>query len=114
MNRPLAVLYALALLFLLSIPAVLAQTTVETKHKGPFNYDYTQDVAIGGMVSNVFAKPTVGMIVGSRLLFTTPSGSVDFIFGSFALLSYGTLAFAAGRQVAVIGVWKTINGKFQV
>ena len=114
MKRPLAVLYALALLSLLSLPPLLAQTTVETKHKGPFNYDYTQDVAIGGMVSNVFAKPTVGMIVGSHLLFTTASGPVDSIFGRYALLSKGALAFAAGQQVEAICVWKTINGKFQV
>jgi hypothetical protein len=114
MKRPLAVLFALALLSLLSLPPVLAQTTVETKHQGPFNYDVTQEVAIGGTLFDVLAKPTAGMIAGSRLLFTTPSGPVDFIFGRYALLSKGALVIVTSRQVEVAGVWKTNNDKFQV
>jgi hypothetical protein len=49
--------------------------------------------------------------MGSHLLLTTPSGQVDASLGTFGLRGKGALLVAAGQQVEVTGVMKTVNDK---
>lgn len=113
MKRLLAILCALALLSLVSVlPLAQAQArAVETRTAGPFSYDIGKEVTISGTVSSVLAKPAQGMIMGSHLLLTTVSGPVDASLGRFGLQGKGALSVAAGRQVEVTGVMKTIKNK---
>jgi hypothetical protein len=104
-------LCSLALLFLISsTPPVQAQTgAVETRPEGPFSYDVNKEVTLTGTVSTVLTKPSPGMIMGSHLLLTTPSGTVDATLGMFGLLGTGALSVNAGQQIEVTGVMKTIK-----
>jgi hypothetical protein len=113
MIRLLAGLCALALLSLISpLPPVQAQKAeVATTHAGPFSYDVTKEVTLTGMVSSVLTKPSPGMIIGSHLLVATSSGPVDASLGRFALLGKDALPVAAGQQVQVTGVMKTLKGQ---
>ncbi|MGA7080921.1 MAG: hypothetical protein WBQ43_01275 [Terriglobales bacterium] len=106
-------LYAFTLLFLISsIPLVQAQTVAaDTRAAGPLNYDVTDEVTLNGTVSSVLTKPAPGMIMGSHLLLTTISGPVDASLGKFGLRGKGALSVAAGQQVEVTGVMKTIMDK---
>jgi hypothetical protein len=49
--------------------------------------------------------------MGSHLLFTTISGPLDASLGRFGLQGKGALSVAAGQQVEVTGVMKTIMDK---
>ncbi|MGA2299986.1 MAG: hypothetical protein ABSG77_04725 [Candidatus Acidiferrum sp.] len=104
---------ALALLSLISpLPPVQAQTAEVAKtHAGPFSYDVTKEVTLTGTVSSVLTKPSPGMIMGSHLLLVTSSGAVDASLGRFALLGKDALPVAAGQQVQVTGVMKTLQGQ---
>jgi len=106
-------LCVLALLFLISpLQLVQAQTAaVETRTAGPFSYDVTQEVTLNGTVSSVLAKPAPGMIWGSHLLLATPFGPVDASLGRFGLLGKDAVSVAAGQQIEVTGVMKTIKDK---
>ena len=110
MKRLLAVLCALALLSVIS-PAALAQAQTEAiaRTEEPFSYDVNQEATLTGTVSSVLAKPSPGMLWGSHLLLTTPSGTVDASLGRFGLLGRGALSVNAGQQVEVTGVMKTIG-----
>jgi hypothetical protein len=92
-------------------PAVMAQTSIGTGTAGSFSYDVSREVAITATVSSVLAKPSPGMIMGSHLLLNTTTGPVDVSLGRFALRGKGALSVGAGRQVEVIGVMKTLNGR---
>ena len=110
MKRLCAGLCVLALLSLLSLlPPVLAQTAERTA--GPFGYDVSKEVTLGGTVSSVLMKPSPGMIMGSHLLLATPSGPVDASLGTFGLRGKGALSVATGQQVEVTGVMKTLKDK---
>ncbi len=112
MKRLFAGLCVLALLFLFSPqPLAQAQTAAETRTAGPFSYDVTQEVTLSGTVSGVLTKPAAGMIMGSHLLLATPSGPLDASLGRFGLLGKGALSVAAGQQIEVTGVMKTIKDK---
>ena len=113
MKRLFAPLCALALLFLISPqPLAQAQTAAgETRAAGPLNYDVTQEVTLNGTVSSVLAKPAPGMIWGSHLLLATPFGPVDASLGRFGLLGKDAVSVAAGQQIEVTGVMKTIKDK---
>ncbi len=113
MKRLFAGLFALALLSLIvSVPLAQAQTAaVATRHAGPFSYDAAQEVTLHGTVSSVLTKPAAGMIMGSHLLLTTPAGTVDASLGRFGLRGKGALSVAAGRQIEITGVMKTIKNK---
>jgi len=104
MKRLFAPLCALALLFLISPqPLAQAQTAAgETRAAGPLNYDVTQEVTLNGTVSSV---------LGSHLLLATTSGAVDVSLGRFGLRGKGALSVAAGQQIEVTGVMKTIKDK---
>ena len=106
-------LCALALLLLISLlPPVQAQTAaIGTRTAGPFNYDISQEVTLNGTVSSVLTRPSPGMIMGSHLLLATPSGPVDASLGNFGLRGKGALSVAAGQQIEVTGVMKTIMDK---
>jgi len=57
----------------------------------------------------VLVKPAAGMIFGSHLLLTTPSGRIDVSLGRFGLQGKGALTVSAGEQIDVTGVMKTIK-----
>ena len=56
-------------------------------------------------------KPTHGMIMGSHLLVTTSSGTVDASLGTLALRDKHATSFTEGQQVEMKGVMKTIMSK---
>jgi len=62
-------------------------------------------------VSSVLTEPSPGMIMGSHLLLATASGEVDASLGRFGLLGKGALSVAAGQQVEVTGIMKTLMEK---
>jgi len=86
---------------------VQAQTA--ERSEGPFSYDVTKEVTLNGTVSSLLVKPAAGMIMGSHLLLATPSGPVDASLGIFALRGKGAVSVAAGQQIEVTGIMKTIN-----
>jgi len=103
---------ALALLFLISPqPLAQAQIAAETRTARPFTYDVTQEVTLSGTVSSVLRKPAAGMIMGSHLVLATPSGPVDASLGRFGLFGKGAVSVAAGQQIEMTGVMKTIKDK---
>jgi len=113
MKRLFAGLCVLALLSLISLlRPVQAQTAaVATRTAGPFSYDVSHEVTLNGTVSSVLTNPSAGMIWGSHLLLATTSGPVDASLGTFGLRGKGAVSVAAGQQVEVTGVMKTIKDK---
>lgn len=111
MKRLCASLCALALLSLISSLPAQAETRASETRTGPFHYDSSKEVTLSGTVSSVLAKPAPGMIMGSHLLLKTVSGSLDASLGRFGLKGKGAVSVAAGQQVAVTGVMKTIKNK---
>lgn len=113
MKRLLSGLCAVMFLsLLLPLSLVHAQTAaVAKRHAGPFSYDVTQETTLKGTVSSVLTKPSRGMIMGSHLLFATSAGQVDASLGRFGLRGKGALSVAAGQQVEVTGVMKTIRSR---
>jgi len=110
MKRLFAGLCVLALMSLIALsPPVQAQTA--ERHAGPFSYDVSQEVTLKGTVSSVLTKPTPGMIMGLHLLLATALGPVDASLGRFGLRSQAAIPFAAGQQVEMTGVMKTIKDK---
>jgi hypothetical protein len=112
MKSPFTGLCALALLSLISSTApVQAQTAaIETRPAAPY-YDVAREITLKGTVSSVLTKPSPGMIMGSHLLLATASGEVDASLGRFGLVGKGALSVAAGQQVEVTGVMKTLMEK---
>jgi hypothetical protein len=110
-------LYTLAIFFLISFlisppGRVQAQTTAGAmKTAAAFRYDAGNEVTLTGRVSSVLAKAAPGMIPGSHLLLETSSGTVDASLGRFGLRGDGAVAVAAGQQVEVTGVMKTVKDK---
>ncbi len=112
MKRLFAGLFVLALLSISLLPQVQAQTaTAGTRTAGPFSYDVSQEVTLNGTVSSVLTRPSPGMIMGSHLLLTTPSGPVDASLAHSRLQGKGALSVAAGQQIEMTGVMKTIRDK---
>ncbi len=95
------------LLFAIVAVPLGAQPASETH---PY-YDKTQEVTLQATVSSVFTRPQPGMIVGSHLLLTTSSGTVDASLGRFGLEGKGALSISTGEQVEVTGVMKTLKNK---
>ena len=110
MKRLFAGLYALALISLISLQLPVQAQTAE-RSVGPFSYDASKEVTLKGTVLSVLAKPSPGMVMGSHLLLTTPSGPVDASLGRFGLMGKGALSVAPGQQVEVTGVMKTVKDK---
>jgi hypothetical protein len=102
-------LFALALLCFLSAPPQMQAQTSE--RLGPLAYDISKEVTLNGTVSSVLTKPAPGMMMGSHLLLATASGPVDASLGRFALQGKGALSVAAGQQIEITGVMKTIGDK---
>jgi hypothetical protein len=96
------------LLFAMLATPLSAQTAA-----GPraFAYDVRDEVTIQGAVLSVLPKPSTGMVAGSHLLLATPSGPVDASLGRFGLYGKGAVSVAAGQQVEVTGVMKTIGNQ---
>ena len=113
MNPLLAQIYALLLLILIS-PLAIARAqsaAAATKPAGLLSYDISQEVTLSGTVSSVLTTAPKGMINGSHLLVTTPSGEVDASLGIFGLQGQGAVSLATGQQVEVTGVMKTLKEK---
>jgi hypothetical protein len=112
MNHRFAGLCGLALLCVISTLApVQAQTgAVETRPAGPY-YDITREVTLTGTVSSVVKQPSAGMIAGSHLLLQTASGEIDASLGRWGLVGKGALSVAAGDQIEVTGMMKTLREK---
>jgi hypothetical protein len=109
MKRLFAGLCALVLLSISLGAPVQAQTAAAgTRTAGPFSYDVSHEVTLLGTVSSVLTRPSPGMIMGSHLLLATPSGPVDASLAHFRLQGKGALSVAAGQQIEVTGVMKTI------
>jgi hypothetical protein len=109
MKRLFAVLCGLALLsVILSLPQAAAG---ETRTEGPLSYDITKEVTLSATVSSVLTKAAPGMMMGSHLLLSTVSGPVDANLGAFPLQGKGALRIAAGQEIEVTGVMKTIKDK---
>jgi len=105
-------LCTLAILLILSISPVQAQTTADaTRTAAPFSFDAAGEVTLTGTVSSVLTKAAPGTIVGSHLLLATPSGSVDASLGRFGLSGKGAVSVAIGQQIEVTGVMKMIKDK---
>jgi hypothetical protein len=114
MMKPLsAALCTLVIFFLISSPSpVQAQTTAgAARSAAPFQYDIAREVTLTGTVSSVLTKAAPGMIVGSHLLLSTPSGPVDARLGRFGLRGYGAVSVATGQQIEATGVMRTIKDK---
>jgi hypothetical protein len=110
MKRLCAGLLILALLSLISLlPPALAQTA--ERAAGPFSYDASEEVTLSATVLSVLTKPFPGMIMGSHLLLTTPSGTMDASLGTFGLRGNAVLSAATGQQVEITGVMKTVKDK---
>jgi hypothetical protein len=119
MKRLFAGLCALALLSVISLLATVqaqAQTTADDKR--PLSYDVAKEVTINGTVSSVIekpsavsAKPSAGMIMGSHLLVATSDGPVDASLGRVSSQGKGAVPIAAGQQIEMTGVMKTIKSR---
>jgi len=113
MKQLFAGIRTLALLsFVLPLLPLDAQTApAPTRSAGPYSYDISQEVTLSGTVSSVLTRPSPGMAAEAHLLLTTLSGVVDISLGTFGLLGKGALSVAAGQQVEVTGVMKTLKDK---
>ncbi len=113
MKRFLTASSALLCLCLVSVllPAQ-AQTAATRPESGTlFRYDRAQEVTISGTVASVLRKPATGMIMGAHLVITTPSGEFDASLGRFGLTGKGSVVVAAGQQVELTGVMRTMRDK---
>jgi len=100
------------LLLISSLRPVQAQTAaVVARTTAPFDYDIRDEVTLPGTVTRVVTKASPGMIAGSHLLLTTSFGPVDASLGRFGLHGYRALSVAAGQQIEVTGVMRTIKEK---
>lgn len=105
-------LYTLVILLIsLVVRPVAATTKGANGSAAPFSYDAAREVTLTGTVSSVLAKAAPGMIGGAHLLFATSSGPVDASLGRFGLRGKGAVSVAAGQQIDVTGVMKTIQNK---
>jgi hypothetical protein len=100
------------LLLISSLRPVQAQTTMGVaRSAAPFDYDIRDEVTLPGTVTSIVTKAAPGMIAGSHLLLATYSGQVDASLGRFGLHGYGAASVAAGQQIEVTGVMRTIKDK---
>jgi hypothetical protein len=97
------------IIFLLGVMLAIPVVAQSAGAPHPFRYDIANESTISGVVTSVLEKPAAGMIFGSHLLLTTPSGRVDVSLGRFGLSGKGALAVTAGQPVDVTGILKTIK-----
>jgi hypothetical protein len=113
MKQPISRVAAFVLLFPLISPlcTVHAQTATALSTLAPFSYDAAKEVVLEGNVAAILTNPAPGMIPGSHLLLTNPSGSVDVSLGIFGLRGSGALTVKVGQEVSVTGIVTTVKGK---
>lgn len=113
MKKAPAGLCVVALLCLVPLlPPVHGQAAAATRDSvRPFSYRLSDEVTLKGTVSNVLTKPAQGMIMGSHLLVSTSSGTVDASLGTFGLGGRDPMQVKAGEQVEMTGIMKTIKGR---
>ena len=97
---------AILALAILEIPV-----TGQSGNASPLPYNPTQEITLVGTVSSVLARSASGMILGSHLLLTTVSGTVDASLGRWGLQGKGALSVIPGQQVEVTGIMKTLKDK---
>jgi len=83
----------------------------QSKPAGPLTYDAAEEVTLNGAISSVLVKASPGMFPGAHLLLTTVDGAVDISLGTAGRQGTGALSLAAGQQVEVVGIMKTIKQK---
>jgi hypothetical protein len=103
-------LFVCALVCSVLVPSPIQAETAQ-QPSGLFTYDISKEVTFSATVSSVISKPTKGMLMGSHLLLAYGTGSIDASLGSFGLQGKGAPSIAAGQQVEVTGVMKTIKDK---
>lgn len=96
---------SLSLAILIIVP-LIAQIAPDSR---PY-YDITKEVTISGIVGGVLTKPAPGMTWGSHLLIATVTGTVDVSLGRWGLQSEEP-SVIDGKQVEILGVMKSVNGK---
>ncbi len=94
----------MAIAFAMAAAPASAQVSGEAR---PY-YDVAREVTVRGTVSRVLTTPEAGMIFGSHLLVQAGSGELDASLGRWAMQGKGSLKLAAGQQVELTGVMKTL------
>jgi hypothetical protein len=102
------------LLLLISISPMLSLHAQSPASSASFTYDALKEVTLTGTVASLIPKASRGMIIGSHILLTTLSGSVDVSLGILALQGDGALPVAPGQEIEVRGVMKSIPKTQQV
>jgi hypothetical protein len=108
MKQQLAGLCAIALLSFIS--SAQAQTAGVTNPPAPVRgYDISQEVTLTGAAVSVASSLSGSVAQGFRLVLATPTGTVAVNLGAFERGRFA-IPLAAGQQVEVTGVEKTLNG----
>ena len=106
-SKPTRILVELLAMLAMSLASLTAQSAGDCR----LSYDANAEVTLTGTVSSVLPRPALGMIMGSHLVLTTVSGTVDTSLGRWGLLGKGALSVEVGQQIEVTGVIKTLRGK---
>jgi hypothetical protein len=101
--------------------AILAVPLSAQPTESPAFYDVAREITLRGTVSSVQTAAaarsmtarsmTARSMTGCRLRLSTASGVVEADLGRWGLRGKGSLSVAAGQQVEVTGVMKTLDGK---
>jgi hypothetical protein len=115
MKKPSAslILSALVTLLALSLAGTASGQTAARAGAAaaPPRYDIAKEITIEGTVAEVVKKAGPGMLAGAHALLTTSSGAVDAHLGNYAMRGTSALRLAAGDQIRVVGVMRTIQGR---
>jgi len=108
-----ATLMFAALLATLTFTVLVVPVKAQSAGGSPPYYDTSREVTLSGTVARVLARPVAGMIMGSHILLTTVSGTVDASLGRWGLQGKGKDAFSVvpGQQVQVTGIMKTLKDR---
>jgi hypothetical protein len=107
------VLSALVALLAMSLTSTASgQTAARARAAAaPPRYDVAKEITIDATVVDVVTKAEPGMLAGAHAQLTTSSGAVDAHLGTYAMRGTSALRLAAGDQIRVVGVMRTIQGR---
>lgn len=88
-----------------------ARTGADEARPGQPYYSVANEFTLKATVLNVITKPTAGMMMGPHLLLQTAAGEVDASLGRWGLQGKGAMSVAAGDEIEVTGVMKTLMDK---
>ena len=98
-------------LAIMSLTIAAFATVAQTGNSSHAYYDASKEITLTGKVLAVLQASSQGMIPGSHILLTTPSGQIDASLGKWGLQGSGALSAAPGQVIEVTGVKKTLLGK---